>query len=80
MDVFVCSQCSSNRYLSVYTKTDLPTINLNGQFNKDDTVPLNLNLGDYEDAVHIMVCADCGHMVGKWPLLVIESPSSANKK
>ncbi len=61
-------KCSSSRSLYVNAKCDSNCYTeLDGNDNTG-YVPTNLNIGVNGVCVSFTVCADCGHMLGKWPL------------
>jgi hypothetical protein len=64
-----CTHCHSTRFLSISAKcNDLCFAEIDGQTH-DGYVPFGLNLGGDENFIEFKVCADCGFMRGKWPLL-----------
>lgn len=62
-----CIRCGSARFMHISAKcNDLCSINLDN-VTEDGYVPNNVNLGG-GDYVDFDVCANCGQMVGTWPL------------
>lgn len=57
-----CLKCDSSRLMDVSAKcSDMCTVKLDGY------APGNVNIGG-GDYLEFVVCANCGHLQGKWPL------------
>jgi hypothetical protein len=62
-----CSRCRSHRAMAVELCTaDNCSVDLDGA-SYTGPIPDNANIGTY-DHLKFVVCANCGQMVGSWPL------------
>jgi hypothetical protein len=64
-----CTKCNSDRLMvvkfccPVTCKVTLDSL----KYKQYDYIPSNINMGN-SDMAEFTVCADCGYMVGNWPL------------
>lgn len=69
----VCIKCQSSRTLYVVaTSEDQCYTELDGN-DTTGSIPFNYNIRGKYNLLEFTVCADCGHMVGEWPLPTNES-------
>jgi len=63
-----CDSCSSSRLMSVYMESPDKecVVKLDNYLYSGIGIPSNINLGGY--TINFSICADCGHVNGKWPL------------
>lgn len=62
-------KCGSKRVMQVSAKcNDLCSVTIgHDHINNYSEVPSNINIGA-GDYIILMICADCGHLFGNWPL------------